>query len=294
MVVSTRNSLTDPTTSSSLVLDDATKRFLVETIADNQQMGNRGPQLNHSRLAKIEFPKFSGDNVKGWALLWHSQFVRTHGNNVSWNEYKQAILTRFGKGYDDPMFELKILKYETTAREYEDAFDNILSRVEVSKEHVVSLFIGGLPTEIEMGVRMFKPKTLADAYCLANLQEATLNVVKKKTRPPFIPSTSRFNGGSTNTSKPLMTNSTNASGIVNTKPNTPVTRQNRRFSQKEYAEKRAQNLCFYYDQKYVPRYKCSSQLYSLVLVPEEDSVEGEFLETDETLVDTGLIVCSHP
>nr|GEW76573.1 hypothetical protein [Tanacetum cinerariifolium] len=190
MVVSTRNCLTVPTNSSSLVLDDATKRFFVETIAGmiedslalmrrpmkemsnnisglslhNQQMGNRGPQLNHSILAKIEFPKFSGDDVKGWVfrcerfffieqtldlekvtlisihlydkvLLWHSQFVRTHGNNVGWNEYKQAILTRFGKGYDDPMFELKNLKYETTVREYENAFDNILSRVEVSEEH---------------------------------------------------------------------------------------------------------------------------------------------------------------
>ncbi|GJS08482.1 hypothetical protein Tco_0365278 [Tanacetum coccineum] len=128
-------------------------------------MGNKGPQLNHSRLAKIEFPKFSGDDVKGWvfrcdqffvrkqtpemdnvplisihlydkALLWHSQFIRIHGNNVSLGVYKQAIMTRFGNVYDDLMSELKILKYETTAREYEDAFDNLLGRVEFSEDHV--------------------------------------------------------------------------------------------------------------------------------------------------------------
>nr|GEX80711.1 gypsy/Ty3 retroelement polyprotein [Tanacetum cinerariifolium] len=58
-------------------------------------------------------------------------------------------------------------------------------RVEISKFHAISLFMGGLPTEIEMGVRMFKPRTLTDAYCLTNLQEATLNAVKKKNRLVF-------------------------------------------------------------------------------------------------------------
>nr|GEV55749.1 NBS-containing resistance-like protein [Tanacetum cinerariifolium] len=88
------------------------------------------------------------------ALLWHSQFVRIHGTNVGWEVYKKAILARFGNVYADPMYELKNLKYETTTREYEDASDSLLSRVEVSEEHAVSLFMGGLPTEIEMGVRM--------------------------------------------------------------------------------------------------------------------------------------------
>ncbi|GKB45047.1 hypothetical protein Tco_0889989 [Tanacetum coccineum] len=295
MVVSTRNALIS-SNGSPLVLDDETKRFLAKTIVgmvksslaimqrsmremanniaalsmQNQQMGNIGPQLNHSRLAKIEFPKFSGDDVKGWvfrcdqfflmeqtpemdkvtlisihlydkALLWHNRLVRIH-----------AVMTRFGNVYDDPMFELKNLKYETAAGEYEDAFDNLLSRVEVSEDHAVSLFMGVLPTNIEMRVRMFKPKTLADAYCLTNLQEATLNVVKKKSKSTFTPSNSRYNNSSSSTFKPLLTTPNTVSGTVNAKPNTLVAGQNRRLSQKEYAEKRAQNLCFYCDQKYVP------------------------------------------
>ncbi|GKD54341.1 hypothetical protein Tco_1287728, partial [Tanacetum coccineum] len=60
------------------------------------------------------------------------------------------------------------------------------------------------------------------------------------------------------------------------KPNTPVTAPIRKqLSQKEYQEKRAQNLCFYCDQKYTPRYKCSRRLYSLVVCPAE---EEEFFE----------------
>ncbi|GJY33253.1 hypothetical protein Tco_0417722 [Tanacetum coccineum] len=311
MVASTRN--VGSSTGSPIVLDEETRRFLAETIASmvegslaniqismadmanditalslqNTQMANRGPQLTHSRMAKIKFPKFSSKDVKGW-------FIRVHGMNVGWEVYKQAILAWFGNVYDDPMFELKNFKYETTAREYEDAFDSLLSRVEVSDEHAVSLLMGGLLTEIEMRVRMFKPKTLADAYCLTNLPEATLNDVKKKSRRAFVPSSSRYSNASTSTfNKPLLTTPNAPISTVSAKPNTPAVVQNRRLSQKEYAEKRANNLCFYCDQKYVPGHKYSGQLYSLVLIPDMES-EGEFLEEDETMVDNGLVYLQAP
>ncbi|GKA24846.1 hypothetical protein Tco_0710879 [Tanacetum coccineum] len=67
--------------------------------------------------------------------------------------------------------------------------------VDVSEEHVVSLYLGGLPTEIEMGVRMFRPKTLADAYQLTNLQEATLEAIKKKNKAVLSSQNGRFGGG---------------------------------------------------------------------------------------------------
>ncbi|GKB01764.1 hypothetical protein Tco_0829808 [Tanacetum coccineum] len=155
MVVTTRNTLSGSSNGSPLVLDYETKRFLAKTIAGMV----KGSLATMQRLAKIEFPNFSGDDVKGWvfrcdqffvmkqtpemdnvplisihlydkALLWHSQFVRIHGNNC-----------------------------ETTAKEYEDAFDNLLGRVEVNEDHAVSLFMGSLPTEIKMGnsSSTFKP-----------------------------------------------------------------------------------------------------------------------------------------
>ncbi|GKC00007.1 putative mitochondrial protein [Tanacetum coccineum] len=263
MVVSTRNNTSTPN-GTPLVLDDETRRFLVETLTGliNQVM-NRGPQLNHSRMAKIEFPKFSSDDVKGWVFRCEQFFLLEQTSDAE----------------------------KTTAREYEDAFDNLLSRVKINKDHAVSLFMRGLLTEIEIGVRMFKPKTLADAYCLTNLQEATLNAVKKKGRSTFISNSSRYNNSPINTfQKPLLTNPTTN---VTAKPNTPVAVQNRRLSQKEYVEKRANNLCFYYDQKYVPGHKCSGQLYSLVLMPEYE-IEGEFLEEDEIIGDNGLVDLQAP
>nr|GEV81617.1 hypothetical protein [Tanacetum cinerariifolium] len=119
------------------------------------------------------------------ALLWHSQYIKNHGGFKSWEVYKQAALGRFGSVFDDPMAELKNLICETSAKIYKDAFDNLLSGVEISKDHDINLFIGGLPTKIKMEVMMFKPRTLADAYFLTNMQEATLNAIKKKNRMVF-------------------------------------------------------------------------------------------------------------
>ncbi|GJV98682.1 gypsy/ty3 retroelement polyprotein [Tanacetum coccineum] len=115
------------------------------------------------------------------ALLWNRQLIKTKGENISWTDYKDAISLRFGSVYDDPMALLKNAKYDKSAKEYQDTFDTLLSRVEVSEERAISLYLGGLPIELEMSVRMFRPKTLSDAYCLTTLQEVTLEAVKKKT-----------------------------------------------------------------------------------------------------------------
>ncbi|GJR91414.1 hypothetical protein Tco_0215425 [Tanacetum coccineum] len=135
----TLNVNTETSNGTPMVLEEETKRFLVETIAgmvegslaniqrsmadmanditalslQNTQMENRGPQLNHSRMAKIEFPKFSGEDVKGWVFRCEQFFLLEQTPDLDKN-----------------------MKYETTAREYEDAFDSLLSRVE---EPLISL-----------------------------------------------------------------------------------------------------------------------------------------------------------
>ncbi|GKF09022.1 hypothetical protein Tco_0043246, partial [Tanacetum coccineum] len=141
---------------------------------------------------------------------------------------------------------------------------------------------------------MFKPQTLADAYCLTNLQETTLNAVKKKGRSAFVLNQSRYYNGSNSTyQKPLLATPTSSTNNTTVKPNTPVIAPNRRLSQKEYAEKKANILCFFCDQKYVPMHKCSGQLYSLVLMPEIES-ERAFLEIDESIVNNGLMDLQEP
>ncbi|GKC06067.1 gypsy/ty3 retroelement polyprotein [Tanacetum coccineum] len=202
-------------------------------------------------------------------LLWHRQFVKILGDNVGWAMYKTAIIHRFRFVFEDPMTALKNAKYEKNTKEYQDVFDTLLCRIEISQEHVVSLYLGGFPIELEMSVRMFKPRTLADAYYLTNLQESTLEAVKKKNRPIVSNNNSRYGYGNGigNVSKlPLLTlPSTNNYGKVN--PNTtykaPVRRQ---LNQKKYEEKRAKNLCFYYDKKFVPGHNSFQTLRVVGLV----------------------------
>nr|GEZ59361.1 transposon Ty3-I Gag-Pol polyprotein [Tanacetum cinerariifolium] len=78
------------------------------------------------------------------------QLIKSKGENVSWTEYKDAITLRFRSVYDDPMTILKNANYDKSTKEYQDTFDNMLSRVEVSEKHAISLHLGGLPTKLEM------------------------------------------------------------------------------------------------------------------------------------------------
>ncbi|GKC04330.1 hypothetical protein Tco_0995940 [Tanacetum coccineum] len=93
------------------------------------------------REAKVEFPKFHGDDIVG--------------ENVGWDAHKEEIIQRFGLDFKDA--DLKNARYDKTAKEYQDLFDTLLCRVD--------------------------PKTLSGAYCLTNLQEATLEDIKKKNNP---------------------------------------------------------------------------------------------------------------
>ncbi|GJS36257.1 protein ABC transporter 1, mitochondrial [Tanacetum coccineum] len=248
-------------------------RALQEMVTINQGMNRNGRAQNQNqftRMTIVDFPKFSRDDVKGW------------------NVYKNGILQRFGTMFDDPVSEIRKIKYQSNAKDYHDAFDTLLSWVDVSEEHAVSFYLGGLPTEIEIGVRMFIPRTLADAYQLTNLQEATLEAIKKKNKTVVHSQQGRFDGGSNgygnNVKLPLL-HVPSSSSNWRSKPNTPVGAPIRKqMRQKEYQEKRAQNLCFYYDQKYTPSHKCSGQLFSIILLADEELESKEEIMEEENLM----------
>ena len=165
-----------------------------------------------TRVTKLEFPKFGGDDVRGWmfrceqffrvdnvpdeskvslisihlydlALMWHRRFIKIMGENVAWPLYRDSILNRFGVAYDDPLSEIKKLRQTGTVTEYIDAYDKLLCRVDLSEEQYMSFFIAGLTSEIELAIRMFKPRSLAELYGLCKLQEAKQNVDKQKQKP---------------------------------------------------------------------------------------------------------------
>ncbi|GJY45190.1 putative mitochondrial protein [Tanacetum coccineum] len=138
-----------------------------------------------SKLSKLEVLKFFGKDVKG--------------ETVAWNVYEEAILKTFGSVNEDPMAEWKNLRYETSMKEYQRQFEKLLNQVDNTESQSVSMFIASLPASIELNVRMFRPKSLIDAFSLANLQEATLAVIKQR-NVPLLPTLKTASGWNVNKS----------------------------------------------------------------------------------------------
>nr|GEV66529.1 reverse transcriptase [Tanacetum cinerariifolium] len=255
MVVSTRNSGTATRTSNGLVFDDDTKKYIADTIAT--MVGGALAEIN-GKLAQMS------TEITRLGLQQNQLANKNRGEHTKVTKIDFSKFPWFRNVYEDPMSELKNLKYETTTRAYEDAFDTLLSRVEISEPHAISLFMRGLPTEIAM-----------------------------RNKPVFGTNNTRLGNGMVGNSfqKLLLSLPNNHNNNVNPKPNTTVGGNNRRLTQKEYADKRAQNLCFYCDQKYVPGHKCSGQLYSLVVLPEELC---EISKEDEDLFYVGIAELQAP
>ncbi|GJS75912.1 reverse transcriptase [Tanacetum coccineum] len=241
-----------------------------------QAEGQRGMQYH--TVTKIEFPRFGGKDVRGW-LFKCEQFFKVDG--VA-DDQKASNLARIGLAYDDPLAEIKKVKHVKTVQEYIDEYDKLLCRVELSEEQSISFFLAGLQSDVEVAVRMFKPISLAGLYGLAKLQETNLNAMKNKNRMPLLPS-SRFSGSNStypNSLKPVSLPTPNSNWRNRTtNPNTtPIRKQ---LTQKELEEKRAKNLYFYCDKKYVPGHKCPSQMFSMEVMVYNDQEEIVWEPTNE-------------
>lgn len=171
-----------------------------------------GGQPHQYRLTRLDFPKFSGEDVRGQlyrcqqffsidnvvddqkvklvsmhvydkAMVWHKKFIKLHEEDVPWQMYEQAIEQRFGQTFEDPMGELKNLKQNGSVQSYQEQFEVLLIQVDITEPQAISLYVGGLYKEIGLPVRMFKPRSLSDTYSLARLQESTLAASKARYTP---------------------------------------------------------------------------------------------------------------
>ncbi|GJZ57009.1 hypothetical protein Tco_0612503 [Tanacetum coccineum] len=129
------------------------------------------------------------------------------------------------------------------------------------------------------------PKTLSNAYCLTNLQEATLEAIKKKNMPLGSHHVGGFgmSSDSGNSNKPPLLPLPFADS--NSKPNPTIALKSpvkKPLTQKVYEKKTTKNMCFYYDKKFVPVHKCEWQLFSLMVLPIKE-LEEEFKDAQEEL-----------
>nr|GFA16297.1 gypsy/Ty3 retroelement polyprotein [Tanacetum cinerariifolium] len=171
-----------------------------------------------------------------------------NGVDVPWDTYKRAILQRFRNAFDDPLAELKNIRQVTTIEDYQNAFDKLVSKVDF----------------------------LEEAYHFSKVQEAAIKANKQRYRTPLLPTAKFITNPNTYTPQ--------SSVVVKQLPvpNTPLATKSafntsypkRQLSQKEFQKRRSKNLCFYYDQKHVGKYK----IYILI---DSDGTHN-FVETTTT------------
>ncbi|GAB2288676.1 hypothetical protein Dimus_038014 [Dionaea muscipula] len=108
----------------------------------------------------------------------------------TWDEFKEAMATRFdGDRQKDVVEEFNRLTQRGRVEEYVEKFEE--GRYELlqvyphqPEEYFISSFVGGLKEEIKAVVKMFKPRTLSEAFHQAKLQESPWTPWRGGPSPP--------------------------------------------------------------------------------------------------------------
>lgn len=210
-------------------------------------------------------------HLEGKTLLWRQTYVKRKGHVLPGrNKYVEDITIKFGDLYDDPMADLKVLIQNGTVQDYHDSFDALASRLNLSEEYLLSCYVGGLEEEIQLAVRMFNPKTMQQASCLAKIQEASAKARKAKvtSKQPLLPTP-------TTHTKPNFTLNTSTKAIIPQRTQTTTNTNRRTLTSAKFNEKRAKGICFWCDAKYEAGHKCRGKKPQLYHIEIEEAYEDE-------------------
>lgn len=250
----------------------------------------QNPHLNFRAFQpKLDFPKFFGEEPESWiykcekffelnaiddsqklrlaslhleekAMNWYRWYEKSHTLRT-WVEFSRVLLLRFGSNaYEDPVGQLTKLKQWCSVKSYQEKFEELANKTSgLSEEFFVSCFVSGLKEEVLAGVKMFSPRTIAQAMGLARLQEETIEAVTKKTR--VVP---KFASNSL-APKPQDT------GPKISEFGTTV----KKLTQRDFDDKRSKGLCFGCDEKYYRGHVCKKKQLFMLEAEEEEEVFEE-------------------
>ena len=177
-------------------------------VRPQREENDSGRQIFSSKMAKLEFPKYSGadpiewcnrvaqffefqdtsDNQKvslasfhleGEANQWWQWLRRAYQEEdrvVTWELFEEELWARFGptecEDFDEALSKVRQIG---SLRDYQKEFERLGNRVHGwSQKALVGSFMGGLRSEISETIRMFKPKTLKEATSLARMKDEQL------------------------------------------------------------------------------------------------------------------------
>lgn len=219
-------------------------------------------------------------NLDDDTLVWHQSYLKCMNLSMlpAWDKYIPELIELFGEEFANPMLELKQLRQTGTVREFQFAFDRLLARCSLTIEQAISCFLGGLKEELVHPIKMHEPKSLSKTYWLARLAEVTLaaNARALKHTSPWSYSSVRksvYDSTCLKSYQPMQL--TRLNSPANSTSIIPKTRRN--IFPAEMQSRRAQGLCYFCDDKFTPRHKCT--LPNQMFVLELEVAEDEFVDT---------------
>jgi len=287
----TASNPSNPTTSS----PNGRSRSIRDESRDNSEGGR---PLFSSKLASLEFPRFSGDDPTEWFTRvdqffefqgttatqkvslasfhlqgeanqwwqWLRRSYKEEDREVTWDIFQEELWARFGPTECEDFDEaLSKVKQEGSLREYQKEFERLGNRVHGwPQKALVGTFMGGLKLEIADGIRMFKPKSLKEASSLARMRDEQLNHQRRSMRPIH------------RTSAGYQSHRTPADFQPPTRFKTASPMK--RLSWDEMQKRRAQGLCFNCEEKFTPGHRCNGPQLLLLEgcceYPEGDDIES--------------------
>lgn len=132
-------------------------------------------------------------------------------------------------------------------------FVELLTRIDLTKDHILSFFLSGLKGGILDTIRLLRPATLSEAISLAKIQETALNNAHKRKK-----STQRM------VSTPLLLTPKRLQELIPADDNNKNfknlgVRPFKKLSSGKLEEKRKKSLCYRCDEKYTTSHKLQNE-----------------------------------
>lgn len=156
-----------------------------------------------TRFTKMEFPRFTKEDVLGWVskceayfdmdrtaeankvtmasmaldemgYVWFDGFKKSNPGPITWIMFTEGIKIKFCNVLRRPLEELMELKQTGKLSDYQERFERIASRSDLSEAQKIGCYLGGLKSEIAWDVRLFSPRSVLEATRLARIKELSL------------------------------------------------------------------------------------------------------------------------
>jgi len=198
---------------------------------------------------------------------------------LTWEELTKAIQQWFGPtDYKDPSKALTRLKQNTTVAACQEAFERLSHQVDGLPENfLIGCFIAALQDEIRLDVKIKQPHTLADTIGMARLIEERNQLHKRAPLP--------IRAGPIPVITKASLNPT--AGVLGPPQGQRINSPFHKITNQEAKDRREKGLCYYCDEKFVPRHRCQRpQLFMIWDSPDSciNETANDQLEVENEII----------